>query len=103
MDKVLSTTVVVAAVDKGKDDDFYPVLAWLRDTCIPDIRPLYNVMNDHYDDELKAAALVKHQMEDGSHVYELVLHHGHLEKRVRSGIMRQAPTLATFIKHLTQV
>lgn len=103
MDKVLSTTVVVAAVDKGKDDDFYSVLAWLRDTCIPTVRPLYNVMNDHYDDELKAAALIKHQMEDGSHVYELVLHYGHLEKRIRAGVPRKAPSMASFIKQLTQV
>lgn len=103
MAKVVATTVVVAAVDKGKEEDFYSVLAWLRDTCIPDVRPLYNVMNDHYDDDLKAAALIKHQMDDGTHAYELVLHYGHLEIRTRAGLARKSPSLASFIKQITQV
>jgi hypothetical protein len=103
MAKLVSTTVIVATVGKGNEGDLYPVLAWLRDTCIPDCRPLYNVMNDHHDEKCKAAALVKHEMDDGSHIYELVLQYGHLEIRTRTGVNRQAPTIGSFIKHLTQV
>lgn len=87
---------VVGAVEKGNGAlDFYPVLAWLRDTCIPDCRPLYNVLNEHYDEHLKAAALMRHTYGEDT-TYELVIIHNHMLKRFTSHMCRKAPTWSEF-------
>jgi hypothetical protein len=102
MTVVVSTNLVIARVDTGKDGDFYDVHAWLRDTCIPACRPLYNELDNLYDDDLKAAALVKHNMSDGTTEYELIVHHGCMEKRFKCGVPRKAPKLPDFIRQIIQ-
>lgn len=91
-----STTTVVGAVAKGNGaSDFYPVLAWLRDTCIPNARPLYNPMNEHFDDNLQAAVLLNHDGWRGN-TYELVIIHNHMVKRFTPHMSRQAPSWSEF-------
>ncbi|MNO19227.1 hypothetical protein D3C76_89550 [compost metagenome] len=91
-----STTPVVGAVSHGNGAlDFYPVLAWLRDTCVPECRPLHSVLNDHYDDQLMAAVVLRHYDGRGS-THELVIIHNHLLKRFTSHMCRQAPTWSEF-------
>lgn len=101
MAKIVSSEVMIAAVDTGNEDDMYPVLAYLRDTCIPLVRPLHAPMRDICYDGCKAAGLVKHQMDDGSTTYELIVWHHHLEKRFRADFPRRTPTLDAFNKHIT--
>lgn len=93
------TTVIITAVDKGDADaDFWPLIQWLRDTCIPDVRPLYNVFYEHFNTEewCKAATLLQHK--DGRKTtYELVILHNHLIKRFTSCMARRAPTAEQFL------
>lgn len=98
---IISSKLMIARVDNGQEGAFYDVHAWLRDTCIPAVRPLYSILNDHSDSDLKAAGLVKHLMSDSTEVYELVLYHGALEKRYKAGVARKTPTLANFIRAIT--
>lgn len=90
------TTVVVGAVGKGNGaDDFYPVLAWLRDTCYPNARPLFKMMSDHYDEGLMAAVVLHHE-NWGEKSYELVVLHEHMLKRFTSQMCRTAPSWEEF-------
>lgn len=90
------TTTVVGAVSKGNGvDDFYPVLAWLRDTCYPTARPLHTMLNDHYDEGLKAAVVLHHD-NWGEKSYELVLIHNHMLKRFSSQVCHMAPSWEEF-------
>lgn len=99
-ESVINTSVLIAAVDDGDlTRDFYPVKAWLRDTCIPAVRPLYNELCNVDDHGLKAVALLEHTMTDGSSVYELLIHHGCFEKRIRATVPRHVPTLADFVDY----
>lgn len=92
------SSILVAAVNEGDvDTDFYPVSAYLRDSSIPNVRPLYNVFQQHYDDRLKAAALVHHP----AGTYELVMLHNHMLKRFVSELTRTAPDYESFINRFT--
>jgi len=91
------TTVVVGAVDAGNGpEDFYAVFAYLRDTCSPSQRPLYNAIRDHMDEHLKAAALLQHAFPGGERSYELVILHNHLLKRFTLSSTREAPSMDLF-------
>lgn len=91
------TTTLVEAVSEGNGaQDFYPVLAYLRDTCSPSQRPLHDPMQQHFDDKLQAAALVQHTYPGGEISYELVMIHNHLLKRFTLYSVRKAPTLGLF-------
>lgn len=91
--------VIAATVRIDNVDDHYDLYSYLRDSCTPAIRPLFNCLADHYDDKLKAAALVEHRV--GHHVvYELVIWYGYAEVRFRAGIPRNPPTLDDFTTHL---
>lgn len=69
----MNCDVLVHATDA---DSLYEVEAWLRDTYIPAVRPLYNVFKEHQDNQLKAATLSKHLHSDGKTRYILTLLHG---------------------------
>ena len=91
------TTVVVGAVDEGnRAQDFYPVLAYLRDTSSPSQRPLYNIIRDHMDERLAAAALLQHTYPGGLRSYELVILHDHLLKRFTISSTRETPSMDLF-------
>lgn len=101
--KAVSATVLIAAVDAGKEEDLYPVMAYLRDTCVPSLRPLYAPMQALCFAGCKAAAVVKYDMDDSTSRYELVVQRGHLETRIKSTVHRQTPTLGEFTKYLTEI
>lgn len=91
--------VIIATVRVDNVDDHYDLYAYLRDSCTPSVRPLFNCLRDHYDDKLKAAALVEHR--SGQQViYELVIWHGYAEVRFRAGAPRNPPTVEEFTTHL---
>lgn len=92
--------VVLATVRVDDKTDHYELYSYLRDSCVPNIRPLYNYMADHYNDDLKAAALLKYELDSGQSIYELVIWSGYAEVRYRIGIPRKPPTLEQFIEHL---
>lgn len=88
--------VIVATVRIDNVDDHYDLYSYLRDSCTPTIRPLFNCLADHYDDKLKAAALIKR--DDGLH--ELVIWSGYAEVRFKASVPRNPPTVEEFTTHL---
>lgn len=92
MARIAFTEIIVSAVGT----DFYVVHSWLRDTCIPEVRPLYNAFNDYHDRKLKAAALLKHTLDDNTTRYELVIEHAAFIGTFQVTGSRSTPTLEEF-------
>ncbi len=57
------------------EDSLYRVLAYLRDACRPDLRPLYNKLNELIGPDLHSAQIVCHQLGYGREKYELVVNY----------------------------
>lgn len=91
------TNPVIGALFKDDVElDFYSIKAYLRDTCEPTVRPLYDILIKHMDDRLLAAVLIKHEFTDRR--YELVLQHDNMIKRFSSNMARQAPSWNEFMR-----
>lgn len=103
MAKLVSSEVLIAAVDTGREDDMYPVMAYLRDTYIPLLRPLYLQMQNVCFAGCKAAGVVKHTMDDNAVTYELIVILAHIERRYKVHVKRAVPTLSEFTDYITQV
>lgn len=103
MAKLVATEALIVAVDKGLEDDMYPVMAYLRDTYIPLLRPLYTQMQTLCFTGCKAAGVVKHTMDDGSVTYELIVILAHIEHRYKVHLKRAVPTKGEFTDYITQV
>lgn len=57
------------------EDSLYQVLAYLRDTSRPVLRPLYRKLKALMGPDLKSAQIVCHQLDFGREKYELVVLH----------------------------
>lgn len=86
--------VIGAALKNNESEDFYNVMAWLRDSSNPNIRQLHGTMVKHMDGRLKAAVLLR--LPDNA--YQLVLLHDHMLKRFQVCISRRTPTWTVFMK-----
>ena len=88
--------VIGAVLKNDEAEDFYQIMAWLRDSANPAVRHFHPTLVSHMDGRLMAAVLLRHH--DGEH--ELVLLHDHLIKRFRVKVTRRPPTWSAFMSEV---
>lgn len=90
---------VFVSVDRA--GGFYDMEAWLRDTCIPDVRPLYNVFLEQRTPQLKGASVVAARLPGGHSFYKLLLLQGGVVSTF-TAVGRVEPTTANDFKQLIE-